>query len=525
MAAARGTEAVGAAGAAPPSTESTEPAAARPSRRVPRVDPALVGIVALGAGLRLWSLGRQSLWYDEWLTTEAIAGGWRDLASNVANREGLPLPYFVILWPWSRLFGVSEAALRLPSALAGIAAIPAAAAACRELRLPRAAGRLAALIVAVHPTLVWYSQEARSYSFLALFGALSIWAMARVLNDGTTRSYLLWGGVGVGLVAAHYYGTFLVVAGAATLLLLRRHEWRRLAVGSAPVVATLALMAPIATRQRANDPGGWIESFALADRLEDVGRSALDGPNPVHASAWMAVLSVVAVAGVLAVRADPLHRRAAAIAGAVGGGAAALAVAADVLDVNALVSRYLLASLVPLIIAAAAALTALGRRAATAGACLVVGILLATTVRGSTDPELQKPEWRNVAEIAATGRDDRVLVVDNHRMLAQPLLHYLDPAHPLGPDEHVAVEQIDVLVAEPMEARCNFLVGRACSLLFLGAPLPAPLADRFALERTYELDQFTVERYTARSPVVVRPGDLVPPDGVPGALVIAPGAG
>jgi hypothetical protein len=76
-----------------------------------------------------------------------------------------------------------------------------------------------------------------------------------------------------------------------------------------------------------------------------------------------------------------------------------------------------------------------------------------------------------------------------------------------------------------MDARCNFLVGRACSLLFLGGPLPAPLADRFTLERTYELDQFTVERYTARSPVVVRPGDLVPPDSVPTALLIATGTG
>jgi 4-amino-4-deoxy-L-arabinose transferase-like glycosyltransferase len=522
MAGARGTQAVRAADAAPP---STEPATARPSRRTSRVDLALVGIVALGAVLRLWSLGRQSLWYDEWMTAEAIGDGWRDLASNVANRDGLPLPYFVILWPWSRLFGVSEAALRLPSALAGIAAIPSAYAACRELRLPRATGRLAALLVAVHPTLVWYSQEVRSYSFLALFGALSIWAVARVLSDGTTRSYLLWGAVGAGLVGAHYYGTFLVVAGAAALLLLRGHEWRRLAVGSVPVVVMLALLAPIATRQRANDPGRWIDSFALADRLEDAGRSALDGPNPVRASAWIVVLAVVAIAGVLAVRADPVHRRAAAVAGAVGGGAAGLAVAADVLHVNAFVSRYLLASLVPLIIAAAAALTALGRRVATVGACLVVGILLATTVVGSTDAELQKPGWREVAEIAATGRDDRVLVVDTHRMLAQPLLHYLDAARPLGPDEQLAVEQIDIVVVERMDARCNFLVGRACALLFLGAPLPAPLADRFTLERTYELDQFIVERYTARSPVVVRPGDLVPPDSVPTALLIANGAG
>ena len=63
--------------------------------------------------------------------------------------------------------GTSELALRLPSALCGIALVPVAYGIGRRLGEQRAAVALAAL-VAVHPLLVYYSQEARGYAAVAL---------------------------------------------------------------------------------------------------------------------------------------------------------------------------------------------------------------------------------------------------------------------------------------------------------------------------------------------------------------------
>jgi hypothetical protein len=58
----------------------------------PRLDAVLVALVLVAAGLRLYGIGAQSLWYDEWLTTEAVGGGLGDLIRHVANREGITPP-------------------------------------------------------------------------------------------------------------------------------------------------------------------------------------------------------------------------------------------------------------------------------------------------------------------------------------------------------------------------------------------------------------------------------------------------
>ena len=81
-----------------------------------RSDVAIVAIVVLGLGLRLWGLASQSFWYDEWLTTQAASGGLWDAFRHAANREGIPPTYFVLMWGWVRAFGDSEIALRTVSA-------------------------------------------------------------------------------------------------------------------------------------------------------------------------------------------------------------------------------------------------------------------------------------------------------------------------------------------------------------------------------------------------------------------------
>lgn len=65
------------------------------------------------------------------------------------------------------------------------------------------------------------------------------------------------------------------------------------------------------------------------------------------------------------------------------------------------------------------------------------------------------------------------------------------------------VRELDVLVAEPTDRPCSFLVGRACALVFLGGQLPDALARDFTLAERVELDQFTVERYRSSEPVEV----------------------
>ena len=127
----------------------------------------------LAAVLRFATITDQSYWLDEsqaahelHLSFGAMLGAWN------ANEWNPPL-YFVLAWPWAKLFGTGEAGLRSFSALIGVAVVPITYLCGREL-VSRRAGLVAAAFAAVNPFMIWYSQEAREYMLLvALSGCRS----------------------------------------------------------------------------------------------------------------------------------------------------------------------------------------------------------------------------------------------------------------------------------------------------------------------------------------------------------------
>ena len=488
-----------------------------------RADVALVAIVVLGLGLRLWGLASQSFWYDEWLTTQAASGGLWDAFRHAANREGIPPTYFVLMWGWVRAFGDSEIALRTVSAGFGAATVPVAYAAARELGQRRAVARVAALLVAVNPMLVWYSQEARPYGLLAFLGALSVWAFARARRRGRRNDYLVWGLVSAAAVAVHYFAIFLIPAEAVALALARRRQPRLLALASAPIALVLAALAPFALEQHSHEPNRqWIADFPLADRASEAGRSALVGPSPLDGRLWVVSAITVGLATlVLLARGHRDERSAAALTAGIGAAAVVMPFLAVTFGVDVFLGRYLIAALVPLVLAVAICLAT--RRASWLGVvavAVVCVVSLVATAGVALDPELQRPDWRAVAGIFETGGPNRLLLVNVHGTIASPLLWYAEDARPLDGGETVSVDEIDVLAAKPTTKPCNILVGRACALIFLGAPLPQPLASVFRLEATHELDQFTVRRYRSAQPIPVTTADLVTSTDLPQALVV-----
>jgi len=129
----------------------------------------------VAALLRLFRLGHQSLWIDEQFTLRSagLPGGfaWRDLLDNVHG----PLHSLAVAAA-AAVFGTSEWALRLPSALAGIAFVPVMA-----WLATRFAGRDTAVpavwLAAASPFAVWYSQECRNYAFVMLAAAAATAAL------------------------------------------------------------------------------------------------------------------------------------------------------------------------------------------------------------------------------------------------------------------------------------------------------------------------------------------------------------
>ncbi len=145
----------------------------------------LAAATVLGAALRLGGLLHQSLWVDE-IRTWAMVKPGVGLHFLEQVRDAIQGPLYVaVVWPLVRL-GDPELMLRLPAAMAGALTVPLFGAVAGRL-LERRAARLAVLLVAINPFLVWYSQEARGYAFAVLFGTAMVWAFLRQWERGPNR--------------------------------------------------------------------------------------------------------------------------------------------------------------------------------------------------------------------------------------------------------------------------------------------------------------------------------------------------
>lgn len=220
----------------------------------------LAAIISGGAALRLIGLGRESLWNDElgsW-TQYTLPTIWTAIVYT--SPQHVP-GYWMLMHVWTRIAGDSETMLRLPSALFGIATIPAMFALGRRCYGDREA-LIAAGLTAVAWAPVYYSQEARPYALLLLAVVLATtWLIdvTRALGAGATpprRAQLGYVVAATAAAYAHYFGAALVglqLAAAAYALRRRRGAWRALA----PLAAALLIAyAPLVRRALRVVPGG-----------------------------------------------------------------------------------------------------------------------------------------------------------------------------------------------------------------------------------------------------------------------------
>lgn len=254
----------------------TEPATAASSRAVVL---ALGLLTLLAALLRLFRLGRESLWTDEafswWWSHQSVAALW---GANAALEPTPPLYY--TLQHWWLAFGDSEAALRAPAMLAGVAAVPLVFLIGR-LIAGNAAGLLAAALVAVSRAHVFYSQEARAYTLLSALGLAAVLGLLLFLRRASPAGEVDRGGLALyaaATAAALYtHNTALFLPALANLAVL---AWwlaapgpRRAAYGwwlAANLVPLLAWLwwLPVVAAQERNGVGiAWIAEPGLRGAL------------------------------------------------------------------------------------------------------------------------------------------------------------------------------------------------------------------------------------------------------------------
>jgi uncharacterized membrane protein len=150
---------------------------------------AVLAVSMLALLVRLYQLGTDSLWFDEIGVALAIrSANLSALLESVRSHVmAMPLDYFV---DWLLIRSChSEACLRLPAALWGALTIPISFLLFRRLVASKIAV-LGALLLALFPLHIQYSQELRFYTSLTFFYILSTLMVLRAIEIPSFKRWL-----------------------------------------------------------------------------------------------------------------------------------------------------------------------------------------------------------------------------------------------------------------------------------------------------------------------------------------------
>ena len=170
------------------------------------------------AALLLRAVGLNGgLWFDEIVTlTESVRSPLLKIITEFPGNNQHTL-FSVLAHASVALFGEHPWSLRLPAVLMGVATVPVLYLFAREFA-GRAEALLACLLLTVAYHHVWFSQNARGYSALALLTVAGSWLLLRLLRLGRPIDAVWYGVVAALGVYAHLTMVFVVASHAILCL-------------------------------------------------------------------------------------------------------------------------------------------------------------------------------------------------------------------------------------------------------------------------------------------------------------------
>jgi Dolichyl-phosphate-mannose-protein mannosyltransferase/RTX calcium-binding nonapeptide repeat (4 copies) len=413
----------------------------------------LLAITALALFLRLHLLGQNSFWGDELASVRRAQLDWQSFWELISGAPAMTL-YYVVLRFWI-LLGDSEFTVRILSVIPAVVTLPLIYLLGKHL-FDAKIGVIAALLLAVNAFHIQYSQEARSYSLLVFLVTLSSLFLIRAIER--PLSGVNWAGY-IGTIAlavfAHPFALLVGVAQVSSLVFLPRQKvpWGKLlASGILIGVALLPILANVVGDLV--DPEAAIDSQALAwvpeTSLYEIYNFATELTGQGGALLLILYLIPVLIAGITALRTWASTR-----ASFESWKYALLltwlflpiiiTLAYSFLIAPALVPRYLIISLPPLLILTAAGVWQIYRSLSVRHGPLGMSILLvsgvlaaglvALSVRGISAyyTDFVKEDWRGAAALIMSewqpGDGILFYVPSTERMIQ----HYFERAQPGAP--------------------------------------------------------------------------------------------
>lgn len=169
----------------------------------------LYALLAFAFLLRVWDLGRSSLWYDEILQANAAGGPLDDFFPQLILHAAMPLDY--VIERALLILGANEFLLRFPSAAFSTLAVAIAYKLARAM-FGQMTGIIAAAFLSVSSFAVLYAHEARPYSLYLFFALTSFYWMWRALQTNRLTHWLYFALSLAGAVLSHLFALFVILA-------------------------------------------------------------------------------------------------------------------------------------------------------------------------------------------------------------------------------------------------------------------------------------------------------------------------
>lgn len=391
----------------------------------------LAALVTLAAvPLTLYRLGDASLWLDEAVSMSIAArplDRFWEIVTTVQLNHSL---YYLLLRPWMAL-GDSEAAVRSLSVIWAVATIPVVYFLGKRLIGPYA-GAAAAALVAAHPFLLGFAQQARGYSLLVFTASVGTLLLVEAVRRDRRALWIGWGLVAGVSMYIHFFAALTLVAQIAALMLVRGTSRLNLALGLG-AAATIGLPAGafIARNLRATQIA-WIPAPTL--------QSLTDALLALAGGGSLILTMLILGLGMTGVAAAVVGRRIFPGALLVSWFAVpiAVSVAVSVFAKPIFMPYYVIPSIVPLALLAAWGIAAIRPRmlgGLAAAAVLVFSLSLAGRPSG-----VVREDWRGTtaALVEASEQGDRVVILADYARI--PVEYYVErlgapAAEPLYPPQ------------------------------------------------------------------------------------------
>jgi Dolichyl-phosphate-mannose-protein mannosyltransferase len=207
------------------------------------ITASVASLTLLGLAIRVANFD-QGLFGDEistyWIVHGRSLGGVLSIVHS--NDEITPPLYFILGWLTLKIGGGPEW-VRLPSLVAGTATIPLVYF-LGARTVGRAAGLIAAAVMALSPFMIYYSDEARAYALMMAFVAGSALALLAATRTGRTRWWVIYAVCACGALYSHYTSVFPLAGQALWVLWKQRQVIRAFALANLGVLIGFAPWIP-----------------------------------------------------------------------------------------------------------------------------------------------------------------------------------------------------------------------------------------------------------------------------------------